>query len=166
MRLLRSPVRSLAICSYLETQEYPVNRYRAGLIIACLSPIFLLGCGPKMGQVHGKITFEGKPVTAGSVNFAPKGDDGQFESGSSAQAAPDENGEFQLSTKTKNDGALVGRHEVSFLAPGPPRVTDPSLHAKLMESHKKFGNLRLPPGYVVEVKPGVNNITLELERAP
>jgi hypothetical protein len=35
-----------------------------------------------------------------------------------------------------------------------------------MENANKFGDLRLKPGYTVEIKPGTNNITLELERTP
>ncbi len=129
-------------------------------------PVFLAGCGPRMAEVHCKITFEGKPVTAGSVIFAPKAPDDQFEVGRPAVGAPDANGQFRLTTSRPGDGVLVGLHTVSYLAPGPPETVDRELFAKMKDRYEKFGRLRLPPGHTVEVKPGRNDITLELERMP
>ena len=128
-----------------------------------LAPILLIlvsGCGPQIAEVRGKVTFEGKPVTAGIVTFAPKVPEGQFLAGRPASAMPDEKGEFRLTTNSKGDGALVGIHNVTYQAPGPARDD----HAVSAERFKNFGNLRLKAGFEFEVKPGVNNITLELER--
>ena len=129
-----------------------------------VAPIFLLlasGCGPQIAEVRGKVTFEGKPVTAGIVFFAPKAPDTQLVAGRPASAMVDEKGEFRLTTNSKGDGALVGTHRVTYQAPGPPRDE----HPQSAENFKNFGNLRLKSGFEFEVKPGVNNITLELERA-
>jgi hypothetical protein len=115
-----------------------------------------------MGDVRGKVVFEGKPVTAGIITFAPKVPEGQFLAGRPSSASPDLNGEFTLTTERKGDGALVGVHNVTYQAPAPPRNGNPAG----MENANKFGDLRLKPGYTVEIKPGTNNITLELERTP
>ena len=132
-----------------------------GMILFALA--FLAGCGrAKMGQVFGKITFQGEPVTAGSITFAPQAPEDQFEAGKSASGVPDDNGEFQLSTFRKDDGALVGPHIVSYQAPGPPETVDPVVFAQRLERYKKYGKLKMPTGHVVEVKPGKNEITLEL----
>lgn len=123
--------------------------------------ILICGCGPRVAEVRGKVTFDGKSVTAGLVTFAPKGVEGKFEAGKPATAVVDQNGEFKLSTFQEGDGALVGVHNVSYQAPGPPRDDIP----KMAEAYKQFGHLRLKSGFEFEVKPGVNNIKLELERA-
>lgn len=134
---------------------------RMNRILAPIALILLVGCGPNIADVRGKITFDGKPVTAGIVTFAPKVPENQFDAGKPATAMPDENGEFRLSTFRKGDGALIGTHNVTYQAPGPPRDN----HPQTAENYKKFGNVRLKADYTVEVKSGVNNITLELERA-
>jgi len=117
-----------------------------------------------MGDVHGKLVYNGKPVTAGSILFSPKADPEQLEAGKPAAGAPDENGDFQLSTFQENDGALVGTHIVTYMAPNPPQTIDKELAAKMRERHKQFGGLKLPPGYTVEVKAGRNDIVLELKK--
>jgi hypothetical protein len=124
--------------------------------------VCLVGCGPKMATVRGKVTYKGQPVNGGTVYFTPKVPDGQFEAGRPAVAMPDSNGEFSLTTNSKNDGALIGTHNVTFIAPPNPRGDD----AEARDKYKKFGNLRLPLGHTVEVKPGTNNFTFELERTP
>lgn len=135
-------------------------------VIVCLVFPGLVGCGPQMGQIYGKITFEGQPVTAGSIFFQPKASPDQFEAGRPASGVPNDKGEFQVSTFKKHDGALVGTHIVSYLPPAPPETSDPVLRAKLLEHYKKFGKCTLPANYTVEVKPGENQIELKLQRAP
>lgn len=118
-----------------------------------------------MGQVNGKLTYKGQPVSAGSVTFIPQGGEEQFEAGKPAVAAPDAKGEFQLSTFRKNDGVLVGKHVVRYSAPPPPQASDPEMFAKLKDAHDKFGKLRLPKDHIVEIKSGQNDVKLELEFA-
>jgi len=145
--------------------RYPVGHLGAlatRSVLLLLTPPLLSGCGAKMGDVYGKVVFDGKPVTAGSIIFAPKAPPDQFEAGRPSSGVPNEAGEFQLSTFREHDGALIGQHVVSYLAPQTPETIDPVLYAKRLELHKKFGKLKLPKDYVVEVKPGRNEITLEL----
>lgn len=135
------------------------------LILARMVPVLVLaGCGPSMADVRGKLVYNGKPVTAGSILFSPRADPEQLEAGKPATGAPDENGEFRLTTFRENDGALVATHSVYYYAPLPQRSVDKELVAKSAAIHKEFGGLKLPQDYTVELKPGRNDIVLELKK--
>jgi hypothetical protein len=90
------------------------------------------GCGssgpaqPETVPVTGKITFKGKPVTKGQVNFQPA-------DGPPAVGDIQADGTFALSTFTQGDGAVLGRHRVIVnandgnpaLMPGSPGYKKP-----------------------------------------
>lgn len=98
-----------------------------GRVLAILPVLAALGCGgSNMGQVRGTVTYKGKPVTPGIVQFYP-------DSGPMAFGGLNANGQFTLTTKTPGDGALAGRHRVCFLpfipgagdtGPGKPQFDD------------------------------------------
>ncbi|WP_439620817.1 hypothetical protein [Gemmata sp.] len=68
-----------------------------------------LGCGgSNMGQVSGTVTYKGKPVAPGVIQFYPA-------NGPMAFGGLDANGHFTLTTKTPGDGAPVGEHRVCVL---------------------------------------------------
>lgn len=140
-------------------------RLSSFLVLSLLLLPFAAGCGTEpMGQVHGKILFEGKPVPVGSVTFAPKAKtEDELESGRPATGTPNENGEFQLSTHKLNDGALVGTHIVTYTPPQPPETNNPEQRAREMKLFQQYGRCRLQPGYEFEVKPGRNDVTLEVK---
>jgi hypothetical protein len=114
--------------------------------------------GADLAPVKGKVVANGKPVTGGSLLFAPTG-------GNIAQPATGAvnlDGTFVLGTKDADDGAAIGRHLVTYNAPPrtgqedwdgygtpPPEVVSP------------FEGL-LPKSAEVEVKPGQNELTIEL----
>jgi hypothetical protein len=132
-------------------------------VLALILPALLAGCGSSLAPVHGKVIAHGQPVTAGSVMFVPKAKEADSASaGRPAVGAPDETGAFQLSTFAKNDGALIGTHVVTFAAPTPPVTVDATLHEKQRQLYEKFGKCKLRPGYEVEVKPGSNEIVLDV----
>jgi hypothetical protein len=145
---------------------YRASLHRASSLALLLAVLaFSAGCGGgSMGEVHGKITFDGKPVTAGSVTFAPQGGSDPNNPGRSATGTPNDKGEFQLSTHTLNDGARVGQHLVTYSAPQPPETTDPELRKKMMKAYQDFGSLTLPENHTVEIKSGRNDIVLELKK--
>lgn len=78
-----------------------------------LLPVLLLGCGGDAPAptvpVTGRLTFEGKPVAGASIDFVPG------EGRAPAIAITDENGEFELSTFSQGDGAVIGTHTVTVL---------------------------------------------------
>lgn len=76
----------------------------------CLS--LLAGCGdgrPERVPVTGRVTYQGEPVTNGTIYFWP--DDGPQARGN---IAPD--GSYRLRTFEKSDGAVLGRHTVTIEA--------------------------------------------------
>lgn len=128
------------------------------LVLAGLSA----GCGRSGGAalapVKGKVLANGQPVTGGSLLFAPA----EGDSAPPATGAVNPDGTFVLGTTDADDGAAVGRHVVTYNAPPrsgqedwdgygtpPPEVVSP------------FEGL-LPNPAEVEVKPGQNELTIEL----
>jgi hypothetical protein len=82
--------------------------------LACLAAVLVvpcfLGCngpGADTAKVQGKVTVAGQPMAGVAVNFAP-------ESGRPASGITDSSGNFTLATFSKGDGAIPGKHKVSF----------------------------------------------------
>ncbi len=87
-------------------------------LISSLS--FLSGCGdapgPETAYVSGTVTMNGSPVTAGRVMFFPTASDGK-NTGKAASGQLDSSGEFELTTYSDGDGAVIGEHKVTVLKP-------------------------------------------------
>lgn len=121
----------------------------------------LAGCGGggfAVAPVKGTVTCNGKAVEGGSVTLRPIEVDtiknelkGKPASG---QVNPD--GTFVLSTYGTNDGAVVGKHAVSFFP--------------VVEAAKSYNDKPAPSPYAgmvpkdkqIEIKPGKNEVTIEL----
>lgn len=85
----------------------------AGVVLA----FTLAGCGsdpgrPKLGQVNGKVTYKGKPVTSGEVIFTPATGKGN-ETGHVATGKIASDGSYSLGTFDPGDGAVLGEHVVT-----------------------------------------------------
>lgn len=80
----------------------------------------IVGCGdvpgPATAYVSGTVTMNGSPVTAGRVMFFPTGTSGK-NTGKAASGQLDSSGEFELTTYSNGDGAVVGQHTVTVLKP-------------------------------------------------
>ena len=83
-----------------------------------------IGCMPRTGNrpatapVHGRVTFQGKPVANASVCFLCPG------ASRLATAITDIDGNYQLTTYDHNDGAVIGTHTVTVnKLPDEPRQT-------------------------------------------
>jgi hypothetical protein len=91
---------------------------RLSVFLGCvLFAALLTGCGkegPALGQlapVSGKVTVDGKPVTAGQVSLVPI--DASTQTGGSASAGSiDATGGYVINTAGKN-GAPIGRYKVT-----------------------------------------------------
>lgn len=139
--------------------------HRMSLPLA-LAAALLSGCGVKtypVAPVRGKLTHQGQPVSGGSLVFGPIGT-GKGEVGKPgiAQVGPD--GSFEVTTYREGDGAVIGKHTVSF---SPPSMVVQETPA---ESHveedadapaQPYAGL-VPHPMEVEIKRGENEITLEL----
>lgn len=93
-----------------------------GISFAVCALLLVVGSGCGDGQfpiraARGKVVCGGNPVTGGSVTFSPVGETGKSEVGKPATATVGEDGTFVLTTIKKFDGAVVGKHNVSYQPP-------------------------------------------------
>ena len=117
----------------------------------------VVGCsgGSKVGKVTGKVTYQGKPVTGGSLVFAPVPAQGDSAPGAPATVTIDADGSYKTTS-----GAVVGQCKVLYTAPsGLPEgyVAKPSV----APPKSPFLDL-VPKQKEVEVKAGDNTIDIEL----
>lgn len=124
--------------------------------------VALTGCGGKLSPVSGKVTYKGNVVTGGDLSFAPmvrtKTDK---EPGKSATGAVQQDGTYTLGTYGASDGAVVGRHSVSYT---PPVMEYPAGKTPLPGQPRPrsgFEGLTVKQSEV-EVKSGPNTIDIEL----
>ncbi len=71
----------------------------------------IVGCGdgyPARVPVSGAVTFQGKPLSGANITFLATASDGK-----SASGKTDENGKYQLSSYSTNDGAVAGDYIVT-----------------------------------------------------
>lgn len=88
------------------------SAFRAAALLAGMGLIFVLGCGDDTGlgkryPVSGKVTYDGKPVEKGRIDFVST-------SGGRAASGDIVNGEYTLTTATPKDGALPGSYKVTI----------------------------------------------------
>jgi len=92
-----------------------LSKYTA-LVGSAFGLLIVLGCGDDTGlekryPVYGTVTYQGKPIEHGTINFTPaKPDVGR------AAGAPIEQGAYKLTTATEGDGALPGAYNVTVTA--------------------------------------------------
>ena len=129
-------------------------------MLAVATLVSALGCGGQTAPVEGRVKFkDGSDVSvlAGyEVDFQPEGG----KTSATGQIAPD--GTFKLTTFGADDGAIPGQHRVAITPPPSPDPDKPPEKSKLPTKYSSFDTSEL----AVEIKPGRNNIELELERAP
>jgi hypothetical protein len=69
---------------------------------------------PKLGKVHGKVTYQGKPVDSGTVSFNPiLGKGGETGQNATGEIASD--GSYEMTTFNTGDGAILGQHVVAVV---------------------------------------------------
>jgi hypothetical protein len=122
----------------------------AAILSAAALLLPLVGCGSSSATggattlpVKGTVTYKGKPLTKGTVTFEPEG------AGKEATGAIQPDGTFVLTTYTKDDGAVVGKHRVMVDSP------DKTVPAK----YAGPGTSKLE----IEVSSGKNDYPIELK---
>lgn len=123
------------------------------------------GCGggsdaKPVGKVSGKVTSGGAPVTAGELLFSPIGGPKNPAPGKAGRAVIKSDGTYTVSTYGEGDGAVVGQHNVAFMAP-PPETDE---HGQV-KGEPKFAGLK-PATATVEVKSGANTVDIDLVPIP
>jgi hypothetical protein len=106
--------------------------------------------------------LNGSPVTGGSLTFSPIASE-QTEAGKPATGTVQPDGTFTLGTYKPGDGAVIGRHRVSYSAPSPDAATQPPADGGHDQGPppSPYAGL-VPETKEVEVASGENNITIEL----
>jgi hypothetical protein len=135
------------------------NLRRVGLALAVLAG--LVGCGGgKTAPVNGRVKLkDGSDVSVlAGYSLTFEAEDGK----TSAVGEVDRDGTFKLSTFGANDGAIPGKYRVAINAPNNPDPDKPPTRSKLPA---KYANLETS-GLTAEIKPGQNNIELDLDKAP
>ena len=139
-------------------------------VLAASLLVTAAGCGPRRPEtapVSGRVTYQGKPVTAGRIVF-------QSEKGHMAVGTIVPDGSYRLTTFAPGDGAMLGHYRVTVEA---VRATGGSLPTSLADeararaaAQKPRVELLVPESYselestplTAEVKPGPNTIDFNL----
>lgn len=80
------------------------------MLAVCLMIFLAVGCGPRRPatvRVSGRVLLDGAPLPAAAVLFEP------VSGGVPARGSTGSDGTFTLTTFTRGDGALPGRHRVA-----------------------------------------------------
>ena len=128
-------------------------------------PVLLVtGCGgnatPATAPVAGQVIFEGEPVTDATITFTPA-------AGRTATGAIDGEGRFSLSTFRPNDGAVPGRHRVTFGStaevpmPGTPEAKNHK--SGKLPFPKRYGGLSTTDLEIDVPAGGLADLTIELQ---
>lgn len=124
----------------------------------------MIGCGGATGDrkatapVSGKVTFNGAAVSGGSITLAPIGDV-KGPAGKPASGNVQADGTFKLSTYDKNDGAVIGKHRVTYGPPPGETKEGPDGHAAQIPNPLEGMVAKTAE---VEIKSGNNELTIEI----
>ena len=122
------------------------------LLAVVLIVVGVVGCGPQrppMAKVTGKVTYRGKPLTFGSLQFQPA-------AGQPGRGYIQPDGTFELSTYGDRDGAQIGKHTVRITCltsqdpNAKPSTGEASAGTSLIPA--KYGALATTPLTDIEVK--------------
>jgi len=131
------------------------------LILLGLMAAWLFGCSAgKTAPVNGQVKFKGGgdvSVLAGyAVAFELEG----AKTSGVGEIKPD--GSFTISTFGTDDGAVPGKHRVSISPPLSPDPDKPMPKPKIAAKYAGFDS----SGLIVDIKPGRNEVVLEVDPAP
>ena len=128
--------------------------------------VLVAGCGGNGSKapVKGKLMADGKPVTEGTLMFAPiaaTNAAGGPDSAAPALGPIQTDGTFVVGTNSTSDGAAIGRHLVTYTAPPPPASNWDGYGTPPVRKFSPFEGF-VPKEKEIEVKAGQNELTIEL----
>ena len=103
-----------------------MNNYKTILSIAIV--FFMTACNqdkPKLVKVNGKITFNGQPLTAGSINFHPASTNAFTKDNPSSILQED--GSFTMKTFPYGNGVSPGEYKITLAPQLASRISLPNL---------------------------------------
>jgi hypothetical protein len=122
------------------------------------------GCGksPQSAEVNGTVTFDGKPLSGVVVTFYPVVAMGEprlpF-----ARATTDSAGKFTLTLEGGTPGATIGKNRV--IVNWPVRAGhEVKAHPDPFPLPPVYASMSETPFQAIEVKPGPNDIPIDLKR--
>jgi hypothetical protein len=131
-------------------------RVRVTALIAVTSLAFLacVGCGSRSGSgsvtstvpVKGKVTYQGKPLTQGTITFEPD------DIGREAHGNISADGSFTLTTYKEGDGAVPGLHRVAVSMTGKGKEVVAKKFLNTSSSKVKVEVTEGKTDYAVELK--------------
>jgi hypothetical protein len=123
---------------------------RAVLVFVCFLPLACGNSEPKVYPVRGEVFFNGQPASGAVVHFHPLDE----EQCAPAFATVAEDGSFELSTYTTNDGAEAGEYVVTINWRSQEKVEGETIIGpdRLGERYSKPANSQLK----ATVTPGEN----------
>lgn len=132
-------------------------------LIATIGLLAFAGCGSKTNSVSGKVTFNGQPVTGGSLTFLPQAGEGASASelGKPAATTVGVDGSYIVKPDSDGGGAVTGKHRITYSA---PVIETPGVdydRPGMIAPKSPFHGLR-PKDEMVEVKAGENKLDVEL----
>jgi len=125
---------------------------RPGLVLALTVVAAVSGCGGgdpyavKTVSAAGTATYQGKPVSKGTILFQPVDEKGRPASGTI------EDGKFTLTTYREGDGAVPGKHKVAVVATEEKKTKDGDTTVKYLIP-ERYASAETS-GVEVEVAPG------------
>lgn len=132
-----------------------------GLVVGCSD----VGDQKATAKVTGRVMYEGKPVPGGSLMFSPVRDAKTPMSGKAGQAVVKSDGTYFVTTYANGDGAVVGKHQVSFSPPAMAQTEAPAgAHVQTAAAESPYAGLT-PKQTDVSVVKGENKIDIELVKA-
>ncbi|WP_254512179.1 hypothetical protein [Anatilimnocola floriformis] len=123
-----------------------------------LALLILTGCGSKSNSVSGKVTFQGQPVTGGSITLLPQAGEGK-----PAAADLHSNGSFSMTPGSAAGGVTAGQNRVIYSAPVLEVPAGVELQPGQGAPLSPFAGLR-PKNETVDITAGKNSLEIELTK--
>jgi hypothetical protein len=143
-----------------EPHGVPGGRVLTLALAASAMALAPLGCGggPEMAGVSGRVTYNGKPVSKGTISFVSTDPDRP-----NATGQLDANGRYRLQTHEPGDGARLGDYDVTIYTHQEERLQYVPKTPQKVErlTPEKYENPKTS-GLKRTVKSGSNSIDLEL----
>ena len=137
-----------------------INGTTAVLSALVLSCVLISGCGGggdfDTSPVYGTVTFNGQPVTEGTIDFLPVPGTGEMMQGKPSSARVTADGTYKGSTYSDGDGVVPGLKRVHYSAPLPEDTRENANKAP-----SPYTGMAIEPSEV-EVKPGKNELNFIL----
>jgi hypothetical protein len=137
------------------------------LALLPLLAALVAGCGSNMAQVTGTVTYDGKPLSQGTIIFETTG-------ARPATGKIVEGKVVEVMTRYPGDGAPVGSHKVAIHAVETSKSAVTANPGEKTSVESMTVKSLIPPQYndpatsglTAELKPGPNEVKFELKKNP